>query len=130
MLHQLTGEPDDVPEELFADPSPKARPKDAGDSQDEIPAGRDSDTGEAMLREVEQSMNRGRRADHWIYLDRSWAQRLGVKRTDGRYRIRSRELVRRLSREHLGVDASGTICVPGNATVRGPAADQVTAMTG
>lgn len=83
-----------------------------------------------MLREVEQSMNRGRRADHWIYLDRSWARRLGVQRTAGVYRVRSRDLVRRLSRENLGVDASGTICVPGDAAVRGHDADQVTAVTG
>lgn len=50
-----------------------------------------------------------RRTDHWVYLDRWWAKRLGVTRTAGMYRIRSRELVRRLSQERLGVDASGTV---------------------
>lgn len=56
---------------------------------------------------------RHHRSDRWIYLDRSWAKRLGVKRTAGTYRIRSRDLVRRACLENLGVDASGTICVRG-----------------
>jgi hypothetical protein len=55
----------------------------------------------------------GRRPDHWIILDRSWAQRLGVRRTAGMYRIRSRDLARRLSRETLWMDASGRIHASG-----------------
>lgn len=62
--------------------------------------------------------NRRNRSDHWVYLDQWWAKRLGVKRTAGMYRIRSRELVRRTSRENLGVDASGTICVRTNGVER------------
>lgn len=62
-----------------------------------------------MRSDTDQRVNRARRADHWIYLDRSWAQRLGVKRTAGVYRIRGRELRRRLSRESLGVNASGRV---------------------
>lgn len=38
-------------------------------------------------------------ADHWVYLDRAWAQRLGVKRSAGIYRVRSRDLLTRLGRE-------------------------------
>ena len=52
---------------------------------------------------------RVRRPDHWIYLDRWWANRLGVTRTAGMYRIRSRDLIRRLSQETLAVDAAGTV---------------------
>jgi hypothetical protein len=58
---------------------------------------------------LRRKVDRGRRADHWIYLDRSWAQRLGVRRTAGVYRIRSRELARRLSQETLWVDVSGAV---------------------
>ncbi len=59
---------------------------------------------------MERKNERGaRRPDHWVYLDRWWAKRLGVTRTAGMYRIRSRELVHRLSQERLGVDASGTV---------------------
>ncbi len=58
---------------------------------------------------MRREINRGRRHDHWVYLDRWWAQRLGVKRTAGMYQIRSRDLIRRLSQETLGVDASGTV---------------------
>ncbi|MGH3773671.1 MAG: hypothetical protein ACRDRW_20135 [Pseudonocardiaceae bacterium] len=58
---------------------------------------------------MRSKVDHSRRADHWIYLDRSWAQRLGVRRTAGIYRIRSRELARRLSRETLWVDISGTV---------------------
>jgi hypothetical protein len=61
------------------------------------------------MRRDEQCAKRARSRDHWVYLDRWWAQRLGVKRTAGVYRIRSRELARRLSQESLGVDASGTV---------------------
>jgi hypothetical protein len=57
----------------------------------------------------EHGAGRVRRPNHWVYLDRWWAQRLGVTRTAGVYRIRSRELARRLSHEKLGVDASGTV---------------------
>jgi hypothetical protein len=32
----------------------------------------------------------------WVLLDRAWAERLGVHRTAGRYRIRRTELVERL----------------------------------
>ena len=53
--------------------------------------------------------DRVRRPDHWIYLDRWWATRLGVTRTAGMYRIRSRDLIRRLSQETLAVDAAGTV---------------------
>lgn len=62
-----------------------------------------------MRHEVKQNADRGRRPDHWVYLDRWWAQRLGVTRTAGVYRIRSRDLQRRLFQETLGVDASGTV---------------------
>ncbi|MDT7594805.1 MAG: hypothetical protein QOJ06_351 [Pseudonocardiales bacterium] len=62
-----------------------------------------------MRHEDERGGGRVRRPDHWVYLDRWWAQRLGVTRTAGVYRIRSRELARRLSQERLGVDASGTV---------------------
>ena len=54
---------------------------------------------------------RGRRPDHWIYLDRWWAKRLGVTRTAGMYRIRSRDLIRRLSQETLAVNAAGAMFV-------------------
>lgn len=56
-----------------------------------------------------RKVDRDRRPDHWVLLDRSWAQRLGVRRTAGVYRIRSRELARRLSRETLWIDESGQI---------------------
>ncbi len=56
-----------------------------------------------------QAAGRVRRPDHWIYLDRWWAKRLGVTRTAGMYRIRSRDLIRRLSQETLAVDAVGTV---------------------
>ena len=71
-----------------------------------------------LSHEVEHGRHRGHRADHWILLDRSWAKRLGVARTAGVYRIRSRELIRRLSAENLGVDASGAISVSGNEAGR------------
>lgn len=58
---------------------------------------------------MRRKVDRDRRPDHWIYLDRSWAQRLGVRRTAGMYRIRGRDLARRLSQETLWVDASGRI---------------------
>ena len=60
-----------------------------------------------MLRDT----NQRRSPNRWVYLDRWWAKRLGVKRTAGVYRIRRRDLIRRLSLENLGVDASGTVCV-------------------
>lgn len=58
-----------------------------------------------MTRKVDSD----RRPDHWVLLDRSWAQRLGVRRTAGVYRIRSRDLARRMSRETLWIDESGQI---------------------
>ena len=60
-----------------------------------------------------QAAGRVRRPDHWIYLDRWWAKRLGVTRTAGMYRIRSRDLFRRLSQETLAVDAAGTVFARG-----------------
>jgi hypothetical protein len=33
----------------------------------------------------------------WVVIDRAWARRLGVQRTDGEYRINRRELVARLA---------------------------------
>jgi hypothetical protein len=66
------------------------------------------------MKRDEQSAGRVTRFDHWVYLDRWWAQRLGVKRTAGIYRIRSRELVRRLSRERLGVNSAGTVFAYGS----------------
>ena len=67
---------------------------------------------------MERENKRGtRRPNHWIYLDRWWAKRLGVRRTAGVYRIRSRELVRRLSQERLGMDASGTVFAYGTRPV-------------
>lgn len=62
-----------------------------------------------MRRDIERAANRARRADHWVLLDSSWAQRLGVKRSGGVYRIRSRELFRRLAEECVGVDTSGQV---------------------
>lgn len=38
-------------------------------------------------------------ADHWVYVDRSWAQRLGIKRSAGAYRVRGRDLLNRLGQE-------------------------------
>jgi hypothetical protein len=35
--------------------------------------------------------------NHWIVLDAAWAQQLGIGRTGGRYRIRSSELMVRLT---------------------------------
>lgn len=49
-----------------------------------------------------------RHADHWVYLDRTWAQRLGVKRSAGIYRVRGRDLLNRLSREDGQADRPGT----------------------
>jgi hypothetical protein len=57
--------------------------------------------------------------DRWVYLDRWWAQRLGVKRTAGIYRIRRRELARRLSRERLGVGSAGAVFAYGSRTPAG-----------
>jgi hypothetical protein len=76
---------------------------------------------------MSRDTNRRHRPDHWVYLDRWWAKRLGVKRTAGMYRIRSRDLVRRTALENLGVDASGTICVRGNRAERRNDQDRVTA---
>jgi hypothetical protein len=45
--------------------------------------------------------------DHWVYLDRTWAQRLGVKRSAGIYRVRGRDLLNRLSREDGQADRPG-----------------------
>jgi hypothetical protein len=70
---------------------------------------------------MRHKVDHGRRADHWIYLDRSWAQRLGVRRTAGVYRIRSRELARRLSQETLWVDTSGTVYTHGRGNGVAPA---------
>jgi hypothetical protein len=56
-----------------------------------------------------RAAGRVRRPDHWIHLDRWWAKRLGVTRTAGMYRIRSRDLIRRLSQETLAADAAGTV---------------------
>lgn len=47
------------------------------------------------------------REDHWVYLDRTWAQLLGVKRSAGIYRIRGRELRTRLARKSAKPDSSG-----------------------
>ncbi|MBA2471206.1 MAG: hypothetical protein DLM61_05980 [Pseudonocardiales bacterium] len=65
---------------------------------------------------MRRNVDRGHRPDHWIYLDRSWAHRLGVMRTAGTYRIRSRDLARRLAQETLWVDESGTVHVYGVGT--------------
>jgi hypothetical protein len=37
------------------------------------------------------------RPNRWVILDRAWAERLGVQRQGGVYRIRSRELQERLA---------------------------------
>jgi hypothetical protein len=55
-----------------------------------------------IVREVEGetalvSPARGVPANRWIVLDQTWAKRLGVVRTSGVYRIRSGELIRRLT---------------------------------
>ena len=68
-----------------------------------------------MRRDVERTVNGARRGDHWVLLDRSWAQRLGVKRSAGVYRIRSRELFRRLAQEPVGMNASGQVVTLGRA---------------
>lgn len=69
---------------------------------------------ENLMTDGEQGVSHPRIRDHWVYLDRWWAQRLGATRTMGIYRIRSRELARRLSQERLGVDASGTVFAYGS----------------
>lgn len=78
------------------------------------------DNSEALTKEnlMRRKVDRGRRPDHWIYLDRSWAHRLGVLRTAGTYRIRSRDLARRLAQETLWVDATGTVYVTGRGQRR------------
>ncbi len=75
-----------------------------------------------------RNTNRRHSPDRWVYLDKWWAKRLGVKRTAGVYRIRSRDLVRRTALENLGVDASGTICVRGDGLRNGQ--NRVTAVSG
>ena len=74
-------------------------------------ARQDHAQGSALKRRTRLTPAAGRvwRPDHWIYLDRWWAKRLGVTRTAGIYRIRSRDLARRLSQETLAVDPSGTV---------------------
>ena len=61
--------------------------------------------------EPTQAAGRVRRPNHWIYLDRWWAKRMGVTRTAGMYRIRSRDLIRKLSQETLAVNAAGAMFV-------------------
>ena len=80
-------------------------------SQDTSRARQDHAQGSALTRRTRltPAAGRVRRPDHWIYLDRWWANRLGVTRTAGMYRIRSRDLIRRLSQETLAVDAAGTV---------------------
>lgn len=51
------------------------------------------------------------RRNGWVRLDRAWARTLGVTRDQGRYRIRHRELIRRLA------TADGLFSVPGNWTI-------------
>jgi hypothetical protein len=65
---------------------------------------------------MRRKVDRGRLPDHWIYLDRSWAHRLGVLKTAGTYRIRSRDLARRLAQETLWVDESGKVHAHGAGT--------------
>jgi hypothetical protein len=78
-----------------------------------VTGGRPDDSSEALTEEnrMIRKVDRGIRPDHWIYLDRSWAHRLGVMRAAGTYRIRSRELARRLAQETLWVDESGIVHV-------------------
>ena len=80
--------------------------------------GEPDDNSDALAKEnlMRRKVDRGRLPDHWIYLDRSWAHRLGVLKTAGTYRIRSRELVRRLAQETLWVDESGTVHAHGAGT--------------
>ena len=80
-------------------------------SQDTSRARQDHAQGWTLKRRTQPTpaAGRGRRPDHWIYLDRWWAKRLGVTRTAGMYRIRSRDLIRRLFQETLAVDAAGTV---------------------
>jgi hypothetical protein len=84
-------------------------------SQDTTRVRHDHAQGSALKRRARltPAAGRVRRPDHWIYLDRWWAARLGVTRTAGMYRIRSRDLIRRLSQETLAVDAAGTVLAPG-----------------
>jgi len=80
-------------------------------SQDTSRARHDHAQGSTLKRRTRPTPAAGhvRRPDHWIYLDRWWAKRLGMTRTAGMYRIRSRDLMRRLSQETLAVDAAGTV---------------------
>ena len=75
----------------------------------------------------ERQVNRVAAGDHWVYLDRSWAHRLGVRKTAGTYRIRSRDLARRLAQETLWVDESGRVHAHGVATARRAPTGQATA---
>jgi hypothetical protein len=65
---------------------------------------------------MRRKVDRVAAGDHWVYLDRSWAHRLGVRKTAGTYRIRSRDLARRLAQETLWVDESGRVHAHGAGT--------------
>lgn len=52
---------------------------------------------EAFPRGPAPEISRPRPANTWVALDRTWAERLGVRRDGGRYRIRSGELICRLA---------------------------------
>jgi hypothetical protein len=51
--------------------------------------------------------------DHWVYLDRWWAKQLGVTRTAGRYRIRSRDLGRGFAPGNRGLHAQARVPISG-----------------
>ena len=48
------------------------------------------------------------RPNRWVILDRAWAERLGVQRRGGVYRIRSRELQERLASDAAAPTCGGT----------------------
>ncbi len=68
-----------------------------------------------MTSDIEQRVNRARRADHWIYLDRSWAQRLGVKRPAGVYRYPWPRTASQTGSRKNGRERIRTGAQPGNA---------------
>lgn len=72
-----------------------------------------------MSTDVERTTRRSRR-NHWVLLDRSWARRLGVKRSAGVYRIRSHELFRRMAQERAEMAASGQVINLGKPDERRP----------
>jgi hypothetical protein len=65
-----------------------------------------------------QGARRAGRPNRWVILDRAWAERLGVQRDGGVYRLRSSELQRRLAALAPGRTCGG---LPTHLRVRTPA---------